>query len=90
MRFKNIQPQKNRFRIICSALYFLSLCRKYNLCLDKVDKLGDFIEIEHVSKKDDEHAKEKIMALAKTFGLTEKEVVVNTYNTLLCRKYNLK
>jgi len=53
-----------------------------------VKNLGDFIEIENVSKDDDDKAKEKIMELLKVFGLTEKDVLVKTYNTLLCRKFN--
>ena len=64
--------------------------KNYNLCLDNVKNLGDFIEIEVVSKDYDDNAKEKILELSKVFGLTDKDVVVNTYNTLLCRKYNLK
>ena len=63
-------------------------CRSYNLCLHNVKNLGYFIEIENVSKDDDDKAKEKIMELLKVFGLTEKDVMVKTYNTLLCRKFN--
>jgi len=67
-----------------------AIFKNYNLCLDNVEKLGNFIEIEFLAKNFDENSKEKILELAKQFFLSENDIVVNTYNTLLCRKYNLK
>jgi len=62
----------------------------YNLCLDNVKNLGNFMEIEIVTKTENQNAKENIIALAKKFGLGEENILKNTYNTLLCRKFNLK
>ena len=62
----------------------------FTLCLDTVKNLGDFLEIEFVTKTKDAEAKTKILEFAKTLGLTEKDITTNTYNTLLCRKFDLR
>ena len=62
----------------------------FTLCLDTVKDLGNFLEIEFVSKTKDTDAKAKILEFAKTLGLSEKDIVINTYNTLLCRKFDLR
>ena len=63
---------------------------EFTLCIDSVKDLGDFLEIEFVSETKDDDAKQKIITLASTFGINESDIVKNTYNTLLCRKFDLK
>ena len=62
----------------------------FNLCYDYIKDLGYFLEIEFLTDQPDPEGNAKILAFAKKFNLTEKSIVKNTYNTLLCRKFNLK
>jgi len=57
----------------------------FNICLDKVKNLGDFLEIEYLTELEweNELAKAKIIALANELGLDTQNIVYKTYNTLL-------
>ena len=62
----------------------------FNLCYDYVKNLGSFLEIEFLTEQPDPDGNKKILDFAKSFNLTQQDVMQNTYNTLLCRKFNLK
>ncbi|MBQ2713369.1 MAG: class IV adenylate cyclase [Clostridia bacterium] len=62
----------------------------FNLCYDYVENLGSFLEVEFLTEQPDPDGNKKILDFAQKFNLTENDVVQNTYNTLLCRKFNLK
>ena len=56
----------------------------YNLCLDHVDHLGTFIEVEHVCEDGDAIAIQQEMAtLLTTFGIREEDHVCKGYDQLM-------
>jgi adenylate cyclase class 2 len=62
---------------------------KYEVCLDKVDHLGDFIELEKMTENDDDPKKvrQELFNKLKPFDFSEKDEVAEGYDTLI---YKLK
>lgn len=63
---------------------------EFSLYLDVVNLLGSFFEVEVLTEAEDCEAKDRILQFVKQFGLSEDDIVENTYNTLLCRKFGLR
>ena len=55
----------------------------YSICLDAIDGLGNFIEIEQIS---DDTSREGIRGLIKKLGLNERDVIEKGYITMLLAK----
>lgn len=56
----------------------------YNLCIDEVERLGSFIEIEVlVEEEDREDYIPKLLEVAKLFQLTENDIVNSHYDTMI-------
>lgn len=65
---------------------------KFIICMDEIDELGDFIEIENISEKNDE--KDKIYGEMKTIllelGVKEDEIKKEKYYEMMIRKQGEK
>ena len=64
----------------------------YHICLDRVDELGDFIEIERVlpdeaTEADKTAATEAIFALLALLGVPASDIVEETYLEMLLEQY---
>lgn len=56
---------------------------EYEICFDKVEELGEFIEIEKMSDQDPVKVADEMIQLLADFGIAIKERVVNGYDTLM-------
>lgn len=62
---------------------------EYEICLDRVEQLGNFIELEKMTDEnaDPEKVKKELFEALKPFGLTEKDEEIKGYDILM---YQLK
>jgi adenylate cyclase class 2 len=60
-------------------------CRygEYEICLDTVDTLGEFIEIEKMSDEDGETVQQELLAFLLTLGVNPSDRVTKGYDTLV-------
>lgn len=66
---------------------------KYNdteICLDEVDELGSFIEVEKVTEGDGDNVQEELFNFLETLGIRREERVIHGYDTLLYWHINKK
>ena len=65
---------------------------KYEVCLDKVEKLGNFIELEKMTEHDDdpETVRKELFSAIKPFGLSEKDEETKGYDTQIYQLENKK
>lgn len=61
---------------------------EYEICIDDVEGLGKFIEVEKMTEQDPAVAQAELLALLETFGVDIKERVMNGYDTLMYKKLN--
>ena len=62
--------------------------KNYTVCLDEVEGLGSFIEVEQLVEEGDiEVLQQELFALLISLGLTVEERVYDAYDTLLLKKY---
>ncbi len=69
--------------------------QEFNLCIDQVKRLGDFVEIEILSEEENqtEFYEKKILEIAKELGIPIKNRVDNYYDSMIAElneKENLK
>jgi len=65
---------------------------EYEICLDRVEELGNFIEIEKMTddNADPEQARKELFEALKPFGLTEKDEETKGYDTQIYQLQNKK
>ncbi|MEN9649130.1 MAG: hypothetical protein RL094_97 [Candidatus Parcubacteria bacterium] len=57
--------------------------KQYEVCLDDVEGLGKFIELEKISDEDSALVQQELLDLLKSWGVEIKERVLNGYDTLM-------
>jgi len=62
--------------------------KDYEICLDEVDGLGAFIEVEKIADEDSEQAQSEMMDFLETLGVEARDRVLNGYDTLVWLKNN--
>lgn len=60
----------------------------YEICLDEIDGLGSFIEIEKMSDEDGDKVQKELFDFLKTIGIKDEDRVFNGYDTLSYFKNN--
>lgn len=63
---------------------------EYTVCLDSVESLGDFIEIEYIGEKDAEVVQKGEKDLLFEIGVIEEDVVILGYDTMIYKKMTIK
>jgi len=59
---------------------------EYEICLDQVDELGDFVEVEKLTDgKDSELVQEELVTFLETLGILRENRVIFGYDTLLLK-----
>jgi adenylate cyclase class 2 len=63
---------------------------EYEICLDRVEKLGDYIELEKMADENanPEEVRKELFEILKPFGLSEKDEEINGYDILICKLKN--
>ncbi len=61
----------------------------YEICLDQVDGLGSFIELEKITEENAEKVQKEMMEFLQKLGIRESDRVLNGYDTLVYLKNNL-
>jgi adenylate cyclase, class 2 len=56
------------------------------ICLDQIEGLGNFIELEKMSDKDGEEVQKELFKFLSTLGIDKKDQVTNGYDVLLYKK----
>ncbi|OGZ67867.1 MAG: hypothetical protein A3D35_00710 [Candidatus Staskawiczbacteria bacterium RIFCSPHIGHO2_02_FULL_34_9] len=58
---------------------------EYEICLDRVEELGDYIELEKLTddNTDPEEIKKEFLQILQPFGLSEKDEEINGYDDLM-------
>lgn len=64
--------------------------KDYEICLDEVDNLGYFIELEKITVEDATTVQDEMMKFLKELGVNSKDRVMNGYDTLIWLKDNKK
>lgn len=59
---------------------------EYEVCVDQVDDLGDFIELEMISDADGEQAQSQLWRVLEELGVSPDDRVTQGYDTLLYNK----
>lgn len=63
--------------------------KDYEICLDQVDGLGSYVEIEKMSDEDGEKVQDELFNFLQTLGVSREDRVFNGYDTLIYLKNNL-
>ncbi len=63
--------------------------KDYEICLDSVDNLGYFIEVEKMSDEDGEKIQNELFDFLETIGIKKEDRVFKGYDTLLLEKNNI-
>ncbi len=58
------------------------------ICLDEVDHLGSFIEVEKITEGDGDAVQEELFNFLETLGVKRDDRVINGYDTLMYRHNN--
>ncbi|MDD5726354.1 MAG: class IV adenylate cyclase [Patescibacteria group bacterium] len=61
-------------------------CAGYNLCLDEVEGLGSFLEVEVLADELADEVQARMLVWLKSFGISESDVVMQGYDTLIYNK----
>jgi adenylate cyclase, class 2 len=61
-------------------------CNGYEVCLDEVEGLGSFIEVEKMTEDDGEKVKEELVQFLESLGVQRSDRVMHGYDTLLWQK----
>ena len=64
--------------------------KDYEICLDEVDGLGSYIEVEKMSDEDGEKVQNELFEFLQTLGVSKEDRVFNGYDTLIYLKNNSK
>jgi adenylate cyclase class 2 len=62
----------------------------YEICLDEVDGLGSFIEVEKMTDENGEKIQNELFDFLQTLGISKEDQVFNGYDTLVWLKNNQK
>jgi adenylate cyclase, class 2 len=62
--------------------------KEYEICLDEVDGLGSFIEVEKLSDEDGEKIQNELFDFLETLGISKSNRVFQGYDTLVYLKNN--
>ncbi len=60
--------------------------KEYEICVDEVEGLGSFIEVEKMSDEDGEKVQEELFDFLKSLGVDPKDRVLQGYDTLIYLK----
>jgi len=60
----------------------------YEICLDEVDGLGSFIEIEKMSEEDGEKVQNELFNFLKTLGIKDEDRILIGYDSMMWLKNN--
>ena len=71
---KKVQVKKKRL---------MGKLRGFTICLDKVDGLGNFVEVEKISSEDAEKVQEELMKFLESLGLSRENRIEKGYDTLM-------
>lgn len=63
---------------------------EYEICLDEVEDLGSYIEVEKISDDDGEKVQNELFDFLQTLGVLKEDRVFNGYDTLIWLKNNEK
>lgn len=77
----NVEVHKNRIK---------TNYKDYEICLDEVDGLGSYIEVEKMSDEDGEKVQNELFDFLQTLGVSKEDRVLNGYDTLIWMKNNDK
>lgn len=58
------------------------------ICLDEVEKLGNFVEVEKMSDEDSSKVQEELFQFLETLGISREDRVFHGYDTLMYQKLN--
>jgi adenylate cyclase class 2 len=83
LKFLGFRPEVNVRKTRRKANY-----KDYEICLDEVDGLGSFIELEKITNEDSGRVQDEMMKFLKELGVDETERVMNGYDTLIWLKGN--
>ena len=63
---------------------------EYEVCLDKVERLGDYVEVEKMAEDeaDPEKIRDELFKAIEPFGLTKDDEETKGYDTLICKLNN--
>lgn len=64
--------------------------KEYEICLDEVENLGTFIEIEKFSKEDSLKVQEELREFLFSLGIDKNDIVTQGYDTLMYNYLNKK
>jgi|SRR3989339_1421773 len=71
----------NKTRIKCKY-------NEYEICIDQVDDLGDFVEVEKITDQDAVLVQRELLEFLQSVGVDKDNIVMNGYDTLMYRKLN--
>lgn len=63
--------------------------KDYEICLDSINDLGYFIEVEKISDEDGEKIQNELFNFLETIGIKKEDRVLKGYDTLLWEKNNI-
>jgi len=61
---------------------------EYEICLDEVEGLGSYVEVEKMSDEDGEKVQNELFEFLQTLGVAKEDRVFNGYDTLIWMKNN--
>ncbi|MFA6099545.1 MAG: class IV adenylate cyclase [Patescibacteria group bacterium] len=61
-------------------------CTGFNLCLDEVEGLGSFLEVEVIADEPADEVQGRIFSWLESFGISESDIVMQGYDTLIYNK----
>lgn len=64
--------------------------KKYEICLDEIDNLGSYIEVEKMSNEDGTKVQNELFDFLQTLGVSKEDRVFQGYDTLIYLKNNPK
>jgi adenylate cyclase, class 2 len=60
--------------------------KNYEICLDEVENLGSFIEVEKITEDEGAKIQEELMTFLVSLGVSQKDRILHGYDTLLLKK----
>lgn len=63
--------------------------KNYEICLDEVEGLGDFVEVEKMSDEDDETVYNELFSFLEKFGIKKEDRVFIGYDILMAEKLGM-
>ena len=71
----------NKVRLKCQY-------KNYEVCIDKVEDLGDFIEVESITDEDEEKVQKELFDFLQSIGISSSDREMHGYDTLVHNKLN--